>query len=421
MGTVLKGGTLVEFEPASVETSDLRIDGGRIVARGPSVTAEKDDEVIELGGRLVIPGLVSAHHHLYATLLRGLKRANGFAAELSTLERLEDALTGDDVEASAAAGGLEGLEAGVTTVINVHASPGAVSGSLSRVAHALNGVGLRAVLGYQVSDRKGALVREESLEECTAFAQKARGRFRGAVAFGGLASLSDDALEGVKSARDRTGAMVIASLAQDPGEEKACQDRFGKSPVERLVDVGLVSDRAVFAQNVNLSWPDLSQLLGQGAWLVHTPRSNMASQAGLATAAKFGVRGCVGTDTMTLDVLAEAQAAALRSTDAALPIDLLRFIANGHRLATELFGTPIGPLREGAVADLVVLDYLPPTPLESATLAHHVLHGFSSRQVESVMVDGLWRLWKRKPLAIDASEVARASREAAKGAWQRMT
>lgn len=420
MGTVLRGGTLLELEPACVETGDIRVVGGRIVARGQSLTAEKDDEVIDVSGRLVLPGLVSAHHHLYAMLLRGVKRGGGFASAASALERLEDVLGGDEIEASAAAGGLEGLEAGVTTVINVHASPASVAGSLNRVAHGLNGVGLRAVLGYQVTERRGAAGRDEAIEECLGFAAKARGRFRGAIALGGLAALSDEGLARLKSASDSAKLMVLANLAEDPGEEKACQDAFGKSPVERLLDAGLVSDRSVFSQNVNLAWPDLSQLLGQGAWLVHAPRSNMANQAGVATAAKFGVRGCVGTDTMPLDVLAEAQAALLRSTDAALPIDLLRFLANGHRLASELFGAKLGPLREGALADLVVLDYLPPTPLDDETLAHHVLHGLTARHVESVMVDGLWRLWKRKPLAIDPAEVARASREAAKAAWNRM-
>jgi len=99
---------------------------------------------------------------------------------------------------------------------------------------------------------------------------------------------------------------------------------------------------------------------------------------------------------------------------------VLRFLANGHRLATEAFGFTIGPLQPGAAADLLVLDYQPPTALEANTLASHVLHGLSSRCVESVMVDGLWRLWKRKPLSLDANEVMRASRQAAKALWAKM-
>jgi cytosine/adenosine deaminase-related metal-dependent hydrolase len=168
---------------------------------------------------------------------------------------------------------------------------------------------------------------------------------------------------------------------------------------------------------VHLSWPELSRLIAEGTWLAHAPRSNMASQTGLATAVKFGVRGCLGTDAMSLDVLAEAQVAALRSLDSGQPIDALRFVVNGHRLATEAFGTTIGPLEPGALADLLVLDYQSPTPVTAQSLAAHVLQGLSARAVESVMVDGLWRLWKRKALAVDVAAVFRASSEAAAALW----
>ena len=176
----------------------------------------------------------------------------------------------------------------------------------------------------------------------------------------------------------------------------------------------------VLSRNVHLSWPDLSQLISAGTWMALTSRANMATQAGQPAPGKFGVRACFGTDTLSLDVLAEAQAATLRSLDVGQPVDVLRFLANGHRLASEAFGLTIGPLREGATADLVVWDYHAPTPLDATTLAAHLLHGFSSRDVESVMVDGLWRLWKRKPLSIDLAEVGRAAREAAAGLWARL-
>lgn len=51
------------------------------------------------------------------------------------------------------------------------------------------------------------------------------------------------------------------------------------------------------------------------------------------------------------------------------------------------------------------MDYLPLTTFNAHTLASHVVYGFSSRHVESVMVDGVWRLWKRKPLALEPTQV----------------
>jgi cytosine/adenosine deaminase-related metal-dependent hydrolase len=422
--TLLKAATLIEFEPASAEVGDLRIAHGKIVARGPSLTPEPTDEVIDLSGRIIMPGLVSAYHHLHAIAARGLKpRGTGFAGARATLEAVEDQLTLDDLTAFAAVGGLEGLLAGTTTLFDVHAAPKATLGSSTAIAQGLNGVGLRAVVACEINDRTGALAREEALEENTTYVGRARGRFRGAFALRRLDLLSDDALTGLtESLASLTGPrpLLLMPVAEDSREEYASVERFTKTPVERLLARELVGPTSVLAQNVHLSWPELSQLISRGSWMVHTSRSNQSSQTGVAAPGKFGVRACVGTDVMSLDVLAEAQAATLRSLDAGQPIDILRFLANGQRLASEAFGLQVGPLREGAAADLIVSDYHPPTPLEASNLGTHVLYGMSSHNVESVMVDGLWRLWQRKPLAIDVLEVARVAREAASALWRRL-
>ncbi len=421
MATLLKGATVVDLEPACVETADLRVEGDRIVERATALEPRAGDETIDLRGKVLFPGLVSTHHQFASTLLRGAPReGKGFAAELRARERLNDAIDGDQLEAATEAGALEGLLAGVTTVFGVHSSSRQVRGSLSRVAHGLNAVGLRAVLGYQMSERLGVSAREEGLEENVSYRAKARGRFRGAFAAESLGVLSDEGLSGLKEAHQRHGGLLLATLAEDPLEEVHSRERFGATAAERFVAHGLVGGKVVIAQGVHLTWPELSQLINEGTWLSHAARSNMASQTGVATPSKFGVRGCLGTDVMPLDVFAEAQAAALRTSDSGLPIDLLRFLANGHRLASEAFGLTVGPLQPGAVADLLVLDYHPPTPLDARTLSAHVQFGLSGRVVESVMVDGLWRLWKRKALSLDMTEVARRSTEAGRALWAQL-
>jgi cytosine/adenosine deaminase-related metal-dependent hydrolase len=420
VSTLLKSATLVDLEPACVEVADLRISGGVITARAPSLEPTPDDEVIDLSGRLLLPGFVSAYHRLTTTALRGLKRraANGVPSEVATRDALEDALTLDDVEVLSAAAALEGLSTGTTCVFDAHASPRAITGSLTRVARGLGGAGLRAVLACEVGERHGAVAREEALSENAAYAQLARGRYRGAFALAGLDTLSADALTGLAGARK--DELVLASIAEYRGEEARSVELHGKTPAERLLEAGLVGARVVLARNVHLSWPDLSQLISAGTWMALASRTNMSSQAGQPAPGKFGVRGCFGTDAASLDVLLEAQVATLRSLDVGQPIDLLRFLANGHRLASEAFGLTIGPLREGATADLVVWDYHAPTPFDASTLGAHLLYGLSSRDVESVMVDGLWRMWKRKPLSLDVGDSGRAAREATAAVWARL-
>ncbi|MBX5483284.1 MAG: amidohydrolase family protein [Myxococcaceae bacterium] len=424
MGTILKGATLVEFEPAAVEVGDLRIEGSKIVERGPSIQPREGDEVIPLDGKVVIPGLVSADHHLFGTLARGMPEgapSQDFEEQQRrSWWRLEDALDLDASQAAATAGALEALMCGTTTLFDRHASPRAIHGSLVRVARGINEVGLRAVLSYEVSDRHGAVGREEGLEETVSFVKKARGRFRGMVGAHACFTLSHDALSGLKAAVDETGAGLHITLAEDPADERLSFQRYGEVPVARLVGQQLLTPNTLVSHVVHLSWPELSQVISAGAWIVHSPRTNMERQVGYAPAGKFGSRATFGTSAGTADVFTEALLAHHRARDAGQPIPVLKYLANGHRIASQVFGETIGPLCEGAIADLVVLDYRPPTPITPENLASHVVGGFGPRCVESVMIDGVWRLWARRPLSVTPETVFANAREAAAAVWARM-
>ncbi len=424
MGTVLKGGYVVELEPALVERVDLRIEGERIVARGPDLTPAPDDEVVALSGKLVFPGLVSAHHRLHAVLGRGMPypAVNSYEELLEkTLWPYEKALDLDAVQVAGCAGGLEALQCGTTTVFDLHASPSAVAGSLVRLARGLHEVGVRAVLSYAVSDRLGAVGREEGLEETVSFAKKAKGRFRGQVGAGPGFTLGPDALQGLAEALKSLGSGGLhLPLAEDPLDERLSTERYGASPVARLLEAGLLSPKSQLAHVGHLAWAELAQVIATGAWIVHTPRANQGLEVGYAPALKFGARATLGVDAVSADLFAEAQAAYLRSREAGQPINVLRYLANGHRLASQLFDVQVGPMREGALADLLILDYLPATPLTAENLAWHVVFGLGSRHVEAVMVDGVWRLWARRALSVNPTVVAEQAREAAAAVWARL-
>ncbi|MCP3141637.1 amidohydrolase family protein [Pyxidicoccus xibeiensis] len=424
MGTVLKGGYVVELEPALVERVDLRIEGERIVDRGPDLAPAPDDEVVALSGKLVFPGLVSAHHRLHAVLGRGMPNPP-LENYQDILEKVlwpyENALDLDAVQVAGCAGGLEALQCGTTTVVDLHSSPRAVAGSLVRLARGLHEVGVRGVLSYAVSDRLGAIAREEGLEETVSFAKKAKGRFRGQVGAAPCFMLAPDGLQGVAEAVKSLGNGALhMPLAEDPLDERLSTERYGASPVARLLEAGLLSPKSQLAHVGHLEWADLAQVIATGAWIVHTPRSNQGLEVGYAPALKFGHRATLGVDAVSADLFAEAQAAYLRSREAGQPIDVLRYLANGHRLVSQLFEVPVGPMRPGALADLLILDYLPATPLSAGNLAWHVVFGLGSRHVEAVMVDGVWRMWARRALSVSPTVVAEQAREAAAAVWARM-
>jgi|GEM_PF-2689789 len=413
---LLRGGTVVELEPAQVEIADLRIDPslGRIVARG-TLEPAADDEVIDLAGKLVMPGLVCGDHPLTRALhqLSTGPRPDDYLQAVEHRARFDAALDGESLEVAAAMAALDALCAGTTTLIGRHASPSAVEGSLGRIARALTTVGVRGALSYSVSDRYGPEVRERALAETVTFAKAARGRIRGRVGADASYALSSEALAGLARAVAETGAGLTLELAEDPVDARLSQERHGAAPVDRFLEAGLLTPKTLVAHAVHLSWPELSQVISTGAWIVHHARANMAWQVGYAPAGKFGARSLLGSSDPGADVFGEARIAALRATDAGQPIDILRALANGHRVASEIFDRPIGPLREGAAADLLVLDYRAPAPLTASSLAAHLVSALGARWVESVMVDGIWRLWRRTPLSVSAEALTRMSQELA--------
>ena len=114
----------------------------------------------DCSGTLIIPGNVCAHHHLYSALSRGmpyhLAPPVNFTQILQRIWwRLDRALDEETIRASALRAGLDALRAGTTTIVDHHASPNAIDGSLDIIADALGELGVRAVLCYEVTDRDG--------------------------------------------------------------------------------------------------------------------------------------------------------------------------------------------------------------------------------------------------------------------------
>ncbi len=95
-------------------------------------------------------------------------------------------------------------------------------------------------------------------------------------------------------------------------------------------------------------------------------------------------------------------------------------LVGGHRLAAAFFGVPLGTLERGAPADLVVLDYRPPTPLTSENLAGHLLFGLDRSHVRSTMVAGRFVLRDRRVTTVDEAAVFARARRAAEALWKRM-
>ena len=422
---LLRGATLVELDPPRVEAADLRVEDGRIAERGRKLRGDDD---VDASGCLVLPGLVNAHTHLYSALARGMPWPSppprSFVEILEKVWwRLDRALDAEAIRVSAAVGALDAALSGTTLLIDHHSSPSAISGSLAAVRAAVEEVGLRSVLCYEVTDRNGPAGREAGLRENREFlAGGPSDLTRGLVGAHASFTLSDDAMTQIAELAAAAATTVHVHVAEDRADVEDCAARHGMSLVDRFDRHRLLGSRALFAHCVHLSPDEVEAVHRKGGWIAHNPRSNMNNAVGYAPTAALK-RAALGTDGIDGDMFAEARAAYLKMREAGRADAMeatLQLLAGGHRLGAALFGLPFGKLDAGAPADLVLLDYRPPTPLASANIGAHLLFGIDRGHVRSVMVAGRWVVRDRAPITVDARAVAERARTVAASLWERM-
>lgn len=432
---LLRDATVASLDPPKVERTSLRVTGDRIVERDPGLAATAGEEVLDLDGALVLPGLVNAHTHLYSALARGMPGpAEAPRSFPEILERvwwpLDRALDEEAVYLSGLVGAIEAARSGSTLLFDHHASPAFIRGSLAILRRAVEEVGLRSVLCYEASDRNGALGRDEAIAESRAFLSGGRTAFtRGMVGAHASFTLSDESLGLLASVARELGSSLHVHVAEDRADVIDCQQRLGEGLVERLKRHGLLTARTLLVHGVHLDEAEALEAQACGAWLVHCPRSNMNNAVGQARTAVFR-RAALGTDGLDQDLLAETRAAFLKMRDGgradAAPA-ALEMLAGGHRLASAFFGLPLGsldvPQQRGAVgvpADLVILDYRPPTPLRAENLAGHLLFGIDRSHVRSTIVAGRFVLRDRRIATLDEGAVLARARVTAERLWRRM-
>lgn len=425
----IKNARTFALAPPQIKKMNLRIDGQKIAAAGPSLRPIRDEELVDLDGALVLPGFVNAHTHLYSSLSRGMPVPARAPANFTQILKkiwwkLDVALDEEAIYYSALVGAIEALKCGTTTLVDHHASPSSIKGSLDLIKKALREVGIRGVLCYEVTDRGGEKQRDEGLAENERFikANKSDGYFRGLVGAHAAFTLSDQSLNlcGELAAKNNTGVHI--HVAEDLCDVNEARRKHQSTVVQRLSRPGILTNKSILAHCVHLTPREFKAVRNKKCWLVHNPRSNMNNRVGYAPLHLFGKRVALGTDGFPADMLDEARCAFLKQRDSRLveTRDFANVIDGGQRLISDIFGERFGALEKGATADLVVMNYSEPTPINKENLLGHYLLGLRSSMVESVMVGGKWVMQNRKILGIDEDAVFAESRQLAKKLWRRM-
>lgn len=415
--------------PARLKKTNLRIAGSEIAAEGPSLAPMKNEQVVDLEGKLVLPGFVNAHTHLYSSLSRGMPMPARAPANFTEILKkiwwkLDVSLDEETIYYSALVGAIEAVKCGTTTLVDHHASPSSIKGSLDLIKKALQQIGVRGVLCYEVTDRGGKKKRDAGLAENERFIEgnKTDEYFRGYVGAHAAFTLSDESLHlcGELAVKHNTGVHIHVS--EDASEVKDAKEKSKSTVFGRLAPAKILTKDSILAHCVHLTPSEFKTTKEKECWLVHNPRSNMNNRVGYAPIHLFGEKSALGSDGFPADMLEEARFAFLKQRDSLIDgnVNYPNLINGGQRLIANIFGKKFGTFKKGAPADLVVMNYNEPTPMKEDNLLGHYLFGMQSSMVESVMVGGKWVMKNRKIGGINEDEVFARSRELAKELWRKM-
>ena len=419
------------------------IDGGSVFIQGEHIVdvgdfaAEKyaADRSIDAGGNLVMPGLINAHHHLYSTFARGFRPPGppprNFEQNLKNLWwKLDAALNSDDVYYSALLALMQAARAGCTTVIDHHASPACSEGSLDHVERAFREVGLSGCLCYEVSDRN----REgDGIEENERYIRKCRDADDGQMAalFGmhAMMTLGAGTLQRCADAGRALDAGFHVHVAEDEIDVRLSMERYNQRIMDRFAEFGIPGPKTIFVHGTHLTPREMDLVHASESIVVNNPESNMNNGlrvAPILDMLEHGITVGVGTDGVSSHLFSQARAMYLHQRaerrDPTLAFaeacDIL--LKNNRAICNRLFREPRGALAPGQLADVVICDYVPFTPLDSGTFYGHLMFGLSFAAVHTTIARGKPIVDARRIPHLDEQAIRARCAERARAIWARI-
>ena len=373
---------------------------------------------IDCRGKLVMPGLVNTHCHAAMTLQRS------YADDIPLMSWLNDYIwpfearqTPDDVALGMTLGIVEMLLGGVTSFVDMYYFE-------DRCVEVAERLGIRAVLGCNYFDTNLEEVFRQ-VERAVGLAAAGSGRVRIAAAPHSPYTVSPENLVRGKELADRYGLGLMTHIAETRDEIRIVRERYGCTPVEHLDSLGLLDRRCIGAHCIHVTDSDIGTLAARGVTVSHNPQSNMKISSGVAPVERMRAAGAlvtVATDgtcsNNDLDLWEELRTAAFLQKSAtgdptALPAwETLRMAtANGARAMGYADGE-LGVLREGALADLIVVDLQKPHLQPVHDVVSNLVYCGKASDVDTVVVDGRIVVENRRIEGVDLPALYAGAAEA---------
>lgn len=396
-------------------------------------------EQLDASGKIVMPGLICAHTHFYGAFARGMA-IPGEPPEnfMQILERLwwkiDRALTLEDSKYSALVALVDAIRHGTTTLIDHHASPNHIAGSLDALAEAATESGLRVGLCYEVTDRNGPEGTRAGILENVRFIRRLRSapNPKLGASFGLHASftVSDQTLDACLEAVEGLDTGFHIHVAEDKADQADSLKKYGIRVAERLEKKGILGPKTLVAHAIHVDAYEMDAFRATQTKISHQPRSNMNNAVGVAEVEKMldkGITVGLGNDGFTNNMFTEIHTAYLlhritKGDPRVMPADRLMEVAfdNNATIAGIFFPKPVGALVPGAFADIILLDYVPYTPLTDANYPWQLVFGMDGSHVTHTIAGGQLLMKDRELLTLDETLIAEKATELSSQVWKRV-
>jgi putative selenium metabolism protein SsnA len=393
---------------------------------------------IDVKNKVIMPGMINTHMHFYSTFARGMDLKTDlppqdFEEILEKLWwRLDQTLNSEDIYYSTLYALVESIRSGTTTIFDHHASYGYIDNSLDIIAEAVVKTKLRANLSYEISDRHGDTKSKEALLENERFINRTKSLnndfITPMIGIHASFTLEDKTLKKIAKLSEETNTPMHFHAAEGKVDQIDSKKRGYKNLADRLDKLGILKKDSLAIHGVHLSEKEYEKLAEKGVYLIHNPQSNMSNAVGsidLKKALSKGLTVGLGTDGYTTDMFESLKVADIlqkhQGSDSNLggeDINKLVF-ENNRKIAKRFFGKELGIIKKGVPADLIILDYKPPTPITDLNYFYHIIFGFNGGLVDTTIVNGHVLMENREVKVLDYDKTIERCKKQAEDFWRR--
>ncbi len=420
MSLYLKNANFIDYKTFEIKNTHIKVESGKSGSiKFIDELPDFAENIFDCKGKFVTRSFGCGHHHIYSTLARGMPAPKKTPANFIEILQyiwwnLDKCLDLEMIRASALAAAIHLAKNGVSFVIDHHASPNAVRGSLKTIANAFDEVGISYALCYELSNRDGNKIAKEGLIEHEEYLSNGG---QGHIGLHASFTVNDSLLKDSIILAEKYNTGIHIHVAEDMADQEDCIGKYGKRVVERLNDFGVLDlPQTILSHCIHLSENEKSIIKAKKIWVAENIESNLNNNVGIADYKTVTNKVMLGTDGMHSDMLRSAKSAFLSGQFIEKPSfeTIYNRFRNIHSYLDE------NNFKGDSDNNLVILNYDSPTEITRENFLGHFIYGLDSVHVEVLISKGEIIMQDKKVIGVNEGEILKEAKKQGFRLWEKM-